>query len=99
MRRRLPIVVRAQHDHRFGSCQGELTLEDGYIQFGSREHGQWRWVFDQIVQMEREDSRHVMLRSEERDSLKLGGSKTFRFELDTPIGLETWNAYRTLANR
>ena len=99
VRRRLPIDVSAKHDHRMGSCQGRLTLAEGRIEFVSEAHGAWRWAFDQIVYIERKDARHIMLKTEERDTLKLGGSKSYKFELGAPIGRETWNAFRTIANR
>ena len=99
VRRRLPISVSAKHKHRIRSCKGRLTLADGQIEYRSEKHGTWRWPFDQIVRMERKDSRHVTLTTTEREALKLGGSKNYSFELGAPISRETWSGYRRLANR
>ena len=95
----LPIELDAKHDHRMGSCRGRLTLADGRIEYLSEKHGAWRWAFEQIVYLEGKDSRHLELKTGERDMLKLGGSKRYRFELAEPIDSETWSGFRTIANR
>ena len=99
VRQMLPIELDAKHDHTMGSCRGRLTLADGRIEYISEKHGTWRWAFDQIVYLESKDSTHLELKTGERDMLKLGGSKRYRFELSEPIDQETWSGFRTLANR
>ena len=99
VRRRLPISVSAKHKHRVGSCEGRLTLADGQITYRSEKHGSWRWAFEQIVRMERKDSRHISLKTTEKETLRLGGSKNYSFELGAPISRETWSGYRRIANR
>jgi tRNA A-37 threonylcarbamoyl transferase component Bud32 len=77
----LPIHVFAEHNHRIGSCRGELTLEPTGLAFRSRDHGQWQWSFADIQVVRRKGLREMELVTNETEALRLGGAKRYDFKL------------------
>jgi serine/threonine protein kinase len=99
-RRKLPLVFRARHDHRIGGCTGQLRLEASGIVYRSEDHGVWRWSFDEIRSMEREDPRHLRIETDEKDLLALGRPKGYEFSLlSSSLTDEDWKRYEKLAKR
>jgi len=77
----LPIELAAKHDHRIGSCTGQLTLRDGAIEYRSKSHGSWHWPFAQVRSIEGRGSWGLTLQTYEDDLLGLRGSKNYNFSL------------------
>ncbi len=97
LRPHLPLAFTARHDHRLGNCTGSLTLHDWGVEYLSRKHGEWRWEFNQIVDMGRESKWSLSLETNEDDMLGLLASKRYNFTLMTePLEEESWKRYRRL---
>jgi hypothetical protein len=91
----IPMVFQARHKHRLGSCEGTLTLDEEGVAFDSEKHGNWRWGFGEIRQMERKEVAEIELRTGERDVLRLGKAKKYVFELvDRGLSEEDWERYQ-----
>jgi hypothetical protein len=93
----LPMVFQVRHKHRFGSCEGELTLGEEGLVFDSDEHGTLRWPFSEIREMERKDVAEIEIRTDEKDILRFGGAKKYVFSLiDRGLSEEDWERYKRL---
>ena len=79
----LPIELAVKHDHRLGSCTGQLTLRDGSAEYRSKSHGAWQWPFAQIRSLDASGSWSLTLRTYEDDLLGLRGSKNYNFSLQS----------------
>jgi serine/threonine-protein kinase len=91
----LPMVFQARHKHRLGSCEGTLTLDEEGVAFDSEKHGNWRWGFGEIREMERKEVAEIELRTGEKDVLRLGKAKKYVFELvDRGLSEEDWERYQ-----
>jgi serine/threonine protein kinase len=91
----LPMVFQARHKHRLGSCEGTLTLDEEGVAFDSEKHGNWRWGFGEIREMERKEVAEIELRTGEKDVLRLGKAKRYVFELvDRGLSEEDWERYQ-----
>jgi serine/threonine-protein kinase len=87
----LPIEISAKHDHRLGSCTGQLTLHGDGVDFRSRQHGTWRWPFEHIRAMDFRGAWGVHIETYEDDMLGLRSTKNYNFgllgeSLDEDIG-------------
>ena len=93
----LPMELGAQHNHRFGHCNGTLTLGDSGVQYVSRNHGSWGWGFEQIQTLASSNEWRITLSTREDDLLGLLDSKRYLFELRSgPIERETWKRYQRI---
>jgi serine/threonine protein kinase len=92
----LPLSFQAKHNHRIGSCTGTLELAVWGVRFTSDDH-LWRWDFEEIRLIERDDPRTLLLETHESDTLSLGKPKNYKFELDKPMRDQDWSRYRRLA--
>lgn len=81
----LPIELSAKHDHRIGSCTGQLTLRDGSVEYRSKSHGSWQWLFAQIRSIDGRGSWGLTLQTYEDDLLGLRGSKNYNFSLQSGL--------------
>jgi serine/threonine-protein kinase len=77
----LPIELSAKHDHRLGSCTGRLILHRDGVDFGSRDHGTWRWPFEHIRAMDFRGAWRVHVETYEDDMLGLRSTKNYNFGL------------------
>ncbi len=75
----LPLELVVKHDHRLGSCIGQLTLRDGSIEYRSKSHDVWQWSFEQIRSLDPKGSWGLALQTQEDDMLGLRGSKNYNF--------------------
>jgi serine/threonine-protein kinase len=90
-REALPLEFRAQHNHRIGSCTGQLTLEATGVSYSSPDHGLWRWSFDELERMTRKGRRELELVTGEKETLRLGGGKHYDFKLTSDtVTIEDW---------
>ncbi len=93
----LPLTFAARHDHRIGNCTGSLALHDWGVEYISRKHGEWRWQFDQMLDMWRDNKWGFSLETNEDDMLGLLASKRYNFTLmNEPLEEEWWKRYRRL---
>lgn len=93
----LPLTFTARHDHRLGSCTGSLTLHDWGVEYISRKHGEWRWQFNQMFDMSRDNKWDLRLETNEDDMLGLLASKRYNFTLmSEPLEEDRWKRYRRL---
>jgi serine/threonine-protein kinase len=92
----LPIEYRAEHNHRIGSCRGQLTLEATGISFRSQDHA-WDWSYPSIRGVQRRSRWSLEFATSETETLRLGGDKRYRFKL-TREGLsrEVWARFARL---
>ena len=86
---KLPLSYSAKHDHKFGSCEGTVTLNLDGIGFTSDAHS-WSWPFAQLARTERRDSKQLRIETTRK--------KKFNFELHDPIKLVDWSKLKNLAN-
>jgi hypothetical protein len=93
----LPLEYRAKHNHRIGSCSGQLTIEADALAYRSRDHGLWRWGFDELEEMRRKNRRELELVTRENDALRLGSGKHYDFELQgATLDADDWGRLRIL---
>jgi hypothetical protein len=93
----LPISFQARHNHRIGGCNGELILEGEGIRYVSEKHGDWRWSFEEILSMDREDASQFNIVTAEKDVPLLGKSKNYKFKLlDGELEEQSWSRYQRL---
>jgi hypothetical protein len=96
----LPLTFTARHGHRIGGCSGTLLLDAWGIEYRSKEHERWRFRFEEIGVMEREDARRLHLETNERAAPALGKLKGYNFSLvGRPLGETDWARYRKLAKK
>ena len=98
----LPMELGARHNHRFGHCNGTLTLGDSGVQYVSRNHGTWGWDFEHIQSLDSSNEWRITLSTREDDMLGLLDTKRYVFELRSrPVERETWKRYERIfeANR
>ncbi|HXV65346.1 MAG TPA: hypothetical protein VEK15_31920, partial [Vicinamibacteria bacterium] len=95
---RLPLSFQAAHNHRFGGCNGTLSLDPGGIGFASEDHA-WQWAFGDMLSLERDNRRVLNLKTRESDRLKLGGGKNYKFQFTNPIPDDDWARFQRLARR
>ena len=94
----LPLSFGAAHNHRFGECNGTLSLEPWGMSFTSEDHA-WQWAFGDMVSLERGDRWVLNLKTQESDRLNLGGGKNYKFQLTHPIPVDDWARFQRLARR
>jgi hypothetical protein len=93
----LPIELAVKHDHRLGSCTGQLTLQDGSVEYRSKSHGSWQWPFAQIRSIDGRGSWGLALSTYEDDLLGLRGSKNYNFSLQSgPLSADVSKRYERL---
>ncbi|MGH9388168.1 MAG: hypothetical protein ACRD1Z_01025, partial [Vicinamibacteria bacterium] len=93
----LPIELAVKHDHRLGSCTGQLTLRDGSVEYRSKSHGSWQWPFAQIRSVDGRGSWGLTLQTYEDDLLGLRGSKNYNFSLQSgPLSESASKRYQRL---
>jgi hypothetical protein len=93
----LPIELAVKHDHRIGSCTGQLTLGDGSVEYRSKSHGSWQWPFAQIRSVDARGSWGLALSTHEDDLLGLRGSKNYNFSvLSGPLSESASKRYQRL---
>jgi hypothetical protein len=93
--RRLPMLLGATHNHRLGSCKGELSLASLGVRYLSTDHD-WAFTPADIRVMERPDETTFVVETFEKDALSLGKNKRYRFELKTPLTDADWARYQRL---
>ena len=93
----LPMSFEAKHNHTFGSCEGSLSLGADELRFESKDHA-WVWNFDEVQDIKRDEPKDLVLETSEKDSLKLGKSKRYKFALAEPLADEDWSRYQNLVN-
>lgn len=92
----LPIELAVKHDHRLGSCTGQLTLRDGSVEYRSKSHGSWQWPFAQIRSVGG-SSWGLTLQTYEDDLLGLRGSKNYNFSIQSgPLSASASKRYERL---
>jgi hypothetical protein len=94
---RLPIVIEARHKHRFGGCEGELTLTSFGIRYTSSDHD-WAFKAEEIRVVERPDQSTLFVETFEKDLLSLGKNKRYKFELTTSLVDADWTRYQRVLN-
>ena len=93
----LPMELGVQHNHRFGHCNGTLTLGDAGVQYVSRNHGSWGWDFEHLQSMDSSNEWRITLSTGEDDMLGLLDSKRYVFELRSgPVERQTWKRYERM---
>jgi serine/threonine-protein kinase len=93
----LPVELTAEHQHRFGSCTGRLTLREDGLEYGSKSHGRWEWGFGQIRSLDAEGSRRLAVQTHENDMLGLLDRKNYNFSLlGDPVDPVFWKRYQRL---
>jgi serine/threonine protein kinase len=94
----LPLAFLAEHNHRIGSCRGQLVIAEAGIGYASRDHGRMSWSWAEIRRLERDGSRRLEVTTEETEVLRLGGPKRYDFRLlDGAIAPEEWRRLLRLA--
>lgn len=93
---KLPLTFAARHNHRIGSCEGELNLTTLGVRYVSDAHD-WAWSHDQIRVLERPDDETFFVETFEKDFVGLGKNKRYKFELDGGLSEEDWVRYERLA--
>lgn len=95
-KKNLPLSYRAKHNHRFGSCEGTLSLTRAGIRYSSKDH-EWSWDFDAIRLTDRDGRRVLNVETYEANVLGLGKPKNYRFELlRNSLRDEDWTRYERL---
>jgi len=93
----LPIELAVKHDHRLGSCTGQLTLGDGFVEYRSKSHGSWQWPFAQIRSLDGRGSWGLALSTYEDDLLGLRGTKNYNFSVQSePLAANATKRYERL---
>lgn len=93
----LPMELSVQHNHRFGHCDGTLTLGDSGVHYVSRSHGSWGWDFEQIQTVDSNNKWRITLSTREDDMLGLLDSKRYVFKLRSgPVERKTWKRYERI---
>jgi serine/threonine-protein kinase len=93
----LPVELTAEHQHRFGSCTGRLTLREDGLEYGSKSHGRWQWGFGQIRDLDAEGSRRLAVQTHENDMLGLLDRKNYNFSVfGDPVDPAFWKRYERL---
>lgn len=95
--RRLPIGISARHNHRLGSCEGEVSLATLGVRFHSADHD-WAFAREDIRVLERPDESTLIVETYEKDLLSLGKNKRYKFDLETPLPEDDWVRYQRLMN-
>ena len=90
--RKLPLSFAVRHKHRFGGCDGELTITTLGIQYKSDAHD-WAFSHEDIRTFERPDRNTVYVETSKRDVLALGMNKRYRFEVGEELTDEDWTRY------
>jgi serine/threonine protein kinase len=93
--RGLPLVLRANHKHRLGGCEGELSLAALGVRFQSPDHD-WAFRPEDIRVMERPEETTFIVETFEKDTLSLGKNKRYLFELDAALADADWTRYQRL---
>jgi hypothetical protein len=93
----LPIELLAEHQHRFGSCTGRLTLGVEGLEYSSKSHGRWQWGFGQIRALDAGGSRRIAVQTYEGDMLGLLDRKNYNFSiLGETMDPTLWKRYERL---
>ena len=92
---RLPIVMTARHNHRLGSCEGELSLATIGVRFHSEDHD-WAFAKEDIRVLEHPDESTLIVETYEKDLLGLGKNKRYKFDLEAPLSEDDWVRYQRL---
>ncbi len=90
--RKLPLSFPVRHNHRFGGCDGELTITTLGIQYESDAHD-WAFSHEDIRVLERPDQNTLYVETSEREVLGLGKNKRYRFEVGEELTDEDWTRY------
>ena len=90
--RKLPLSFAVRHKHRFGGCDGELTITTLGIQYKSDAHD-WDFSHEDIRTLERPDRNTVYVETSKRDVFALGMNKRYRFEVGEELTDEDWTRY------
>ncbi len=93
--RQLPMLLAVTHNHRLGSCKGELSLASLGVRFQSTDHD-WAFRPADIRVMERPDATTFVIETFEKDTLALGKNKRYRFDLEAPLSDADWTRYQRL---
>ncbi len=89
----LPKLFSARHNHRVGSCQGNLLLTPTGLSFRSDDH-EWAWVYDELISMDRPDAINFNIVTGDRDLLGILAKKRFKFQLRETFSEEDWRFFR-----
>lgn len=92
----LPLTFAARHNHRLGSCRGELNLTTLGVRYASEDHD-WAWNHKEIRVLERPDDDTLYVETFEKDVISLGKNKRYKFELDGKLSKADWARYERLA--
>ena len=91
----LPLTFAARHNHRLGSCHGELNLTTLGLRYLS-EHHDWAWSHDEIRVLERPDDNTLYVETFEKDVIGLGKNKRYKFALEGGLSEADWVRYERL---
>ena len=91
----LPLTFAARHNHRLGSCRGELNLTTLGVRYLSEDHD-WAWSHDEIRILERPDANTLYVETFEKDVISLGKNKRYKFEPHGGLSDADWVRYERL---
>ena len=91
----LPLTFAARHNHRLGSCRGELNLTTLGVRYLSEDHD-WAWSHVEIRILERPDANTLYVETFEKDVISLGKNKRYKFEPHGGLSDADWVRYERL---
>ena len=91
----LPLTFAARHNHRLGSCRGELNLTTLGLRYVSEDHD-WAWSHDEIRILERPNADTLYVETFEKDVIGLGKNKRYKFKPDGGLSDADWVRYERL---
>ena len=91
----LPLRFAARHNHRLGSCRGELNLTTLGVRYLSEDHD-WAWSHDEIRILERPDADTLHVETFEKEVIGLGKNKRYKFKPHGGLSDADWVRYERL---
>ncbi|MBI4443321.1 MAG: hypothetical protein HY649_08105 [Acidobacteria bacterium] len=77
------MVLKVRHDHAFGSCRGDLVLDEDGVRYQTDHTKDARnWRYQDIQQFQVEDGTRLKIYTYEDRKWRLGADKTFAFEVE-----------------
>ena len=74
------LVLKVRHDHAFGSCRGDLVLDEDGVRYQTDHAKDARnWRYQDIQQFQVEDGFRLKIYTYEDRKWRLGADKTFEF--------------------
>jgi hypothetical protein len=82
-------AIAVKHNHRFGGCQGTVSVYDDRLVYASEnEENSRTWVWTDVRSVSRPDPYRLEIATYERE---LGSRRTFTFDLKEPMSDEAYD--------